>query len=59
MDVRKTIDYVKTELRKLDRVIDAIEAGIEGSVAAKQERSAKKREKRTGKGNTGRLTLLK
>ncbi|MGA2711649.1 MAG: hypothetical protein ABSG41_00960 [Bryobacteraceae bacterium] len=50
---------MKTELRKLDRVIDAIEARIEGSVAAKQERSAKKVEKRTSKGNTGRLTLLK
>jgi hypothetical protein len=59
MDVKEAIDCLKTKLRKLDRVIDAIEAGIEGSVAAKQERSAKKREKRTGKGNTGRLTLLK
>ena len=46
MDVRKAIDYLKTELRNLDRVIDAIESIIERSVVAKQERRTPKLKKR-------------
>jgi hypothetical protein len=37
MDVRRVIDYLKAELRKVDAAIESLEAAIEGSLAAEQK----------------------
>jgi hypothetical protein len=41
MDVRRVIDYLKAELRKVDTAIESLEAAIEGSLAAEQKRFVK------------------